>query len=370
MSERLVIGGKLTDLTKPEQLGRLNDLLSQMLAILNLFDPNSFSLAWIDGSAAGQVIASKGVDVAPEWDATPTLTGVTLSGLTASQLVVTNATKLLTSLATLTVALGGTGATTLTDNGVLYGNATAAVAATAEGATGTVLVGTTGAAPSYSATPSVTTVTGTTSVVAGSSGNTVTANATGITLAGTATVWDDLRITPGSFDRPGVADPDYVIYYPNGGGLGTYLPEFAKNDFASFTVQMPHSYKHGTDIEVHIHWTPGPRGNEENGATVGWKVDYAWANIDGTFPDMQTADLSDACDGTDHKHQMTAAVAIDGHTAAKTISSMLVCNVRRSDTGTDDTWASTTTGQLPLLLEVDFHFEADSLGSNTQSSKT
>jgi len=47
------------------------------------------------------------------------------------------------------VADGGTGASTLTANGVLYGNGTSAVAATAEGGTGTVLIGTTSAAPSW-----------------------------------------------------------------------------------------------------------------------------------------------------------------------------------------------------------------------------
>ncbi|MBN2843570.1 MAG: hypothetical protein JXM68_10790 [Sedimentisphaerales bacterium] len=180
-------------------------------------------------------------------------------------------------------------------------------------------------------------------------------------------VWDDLRITPGSFDRPGVSDPAYVIYYPNGGGVGTYLPEFAVNDFASFTIQMPHSYKEGTNIWVHLHWTPGDRGNEESGATVGWKIDYSWADINGNFPDMQTANLTDACDGTDHKHQMTPEVEITG--TGKHISSMLMCNIRRTDTGTDDTWAGTTSGALPLLLEVDFHFSMETAGSRTRSSK-
>lgn len=180
-------------------------------------------------------------------------------------------------------------------------------------------------------------------------------------------VWDDLRITPGSFDRPGISDPVYVAYYPNGGGLGVYLPEFAKDDFASFTIQIPHSYKQGANIFVHAHWTPGDNGNEENGATVGWKVDYSWANINGNFGDMQTANLSDACDGTDHKHQMTPEVEITG--TDKHISSMLMCNIRRSDTGTDDTWAGTASGALPLLLEVDFHVPLETLGSRTISVK-
>lgn len=179
--------------------------------------------------------------------------------------------------------------------------------------------------------------------------------------------WDDLRITPGSFDRPGVSDPAYVPYYPNGGGIGVYLPEFGKDDFASFSIQLPHGYKQGSNIFVHLHWTPGARGNEENGSLVGWKIDYTWANINGTFSDMQIANLTDACDGTDHRHQMTPEVEIIG--TDKHISSMLLCNVRRADGGADDTWAGSISGELPLLLEVDFHISMDTIGSRTQSSK-
>jgi hypothetical protein len=184
---------------------------------------------------------------------------------------------------------------------------------------------------------------------------------------GDATVWDDLRVNAGSIDRPGVDDPTFVVYYPNGGGLGVALLEFALNDFASFTVQLPHNYKEGEDIYVHVHWTPGDRGNEESGNTVGWKIDYSWANRYENFPDMQTIDLSSACDGTDHKHQKTSSVAISG--TGKEISSMLVCNIRRSDTGTDDTWASILSGQLPLFLEIDFHYPIDMVGSRGATTK-
>jgi hypothetical protein len=185
-----------------------------------------------------------------------------------------------------------------------------------------------------------------------------------LVMHGDATVWDDIRITPGSFDRPGGSDPSYVLYYPNAGGIGTYLTEWAKNNVASFTVQIPHKYHQGEDIYVHLHWSPGDRGVAESGNLVGWKVDYSWANIDGNFPDMQTADLKDACDGTNHKHQKTPQVAITG--SGKTISSMLMCNIRRTDGGVDDTWAGTAAGQLPLLLEVDFHYPINMIGSRTR----
>jgi hypothetical protein len=179
--------------------------------------------------------------------------------------------------------------------------------------------------------------------------------------------WDDLRITPGSFDRPGLSDPSIVAVTPGGGGT-TYLWQFAKNDIASFTIQIPHSYQQGTGIGVHVHWTPGPNGNEENGATVGWKVDYTWANIDGTFGAIATADLSDTCNGVDWEHNLSPEVELVG--TSKTISSMLICNIKRTDTGADDTWVGTASGSLPLLLEVDFHFKQDTLGSNDASSKT
>ncbi len=173
-------------------------------------------------------------------------------------------------------------------------------------------------------------------------------------------VIDDMRIVPGSFDRPGASDPAYVTYAPGGGGT-TYLTEWNIDDIASFTVQLPHGYAVGTNISVHVHWTPGARGVAESGKAVGWKVDYSWANMDGVFGALATANLSDVCDGTNHKHQMSPEVTIAG--AGKDISSMLVCNIKRTDTGGDDTWATNTAGNLPMILEVDFHFEVDTLGS-------
>ena len=195
---------------------------------------------------------------------------------------------------------------------------------------------------------------------------TITTGTAKTILLGTV-VYDDLRITPAGFDRAGVADPSLVSYTPSGSGLATFLYEFQKDDIGYFTVQLPHTYKTGTDITVHVHWTAGANGTTENGRTVGWKVDYTWANINGTFSAMATADLSDATDNANHKHQMTPEVTITG--TDKNISSMLLCNIKRTDTGTDDTWVGTASGALPMLLEIDFHYAIDTIGSRTISSK-
>lgn len=186
---------------------------------------------------------------------------------------------------------------------------------------------------------------------------------------GDATVWDDMRIVPGAFDLPGSGDPALVSYQPGGSGLATLLYEFQVDDIAYFTIQMPHGYKLGTDIYAHIHWTPGARGSAENGKFVGWKIDYSWASINGNFGPMATLDLKDACDGTNHKHQMTPDVVIDGHTSPFGISSMLICNVKRTDTGADDDWVGTASGSLPMILEIDFHYQMDTVGSRGTASK-
>lgn len=83
---------------------------------------------------------------------------------------------------TLTVSRGGTGASTLTANGVLYGNGTSAIGAVAAGTTGQVLLANTGAAPTWGnlSSSAVTTITfGTTGLTPS------TAISGAITVAGT-----------------------------------------------------------------------------------------------------------------------------------------------------------------------------------------
>jgi len=85
----------------------------------------------------------------------------------------------------LAVSRGGTGASSLTSNGVLYGSGTSAIAATAAGTTGQILIGNTGAAPSWSALTS----NAVTSISFGSTGLTPsTATQGAVTVAGTLAV--------------------------------------------------------------------------------------------------------------------------------------------------------------------------------------
>lgn len=181
------------------------------------------------------------------------------------------------------------------------------------------------------------------------------------------TVWDDLRIIPGNFQRAGVSDPTLSGWQPGGTGATFQVYKFQIDDEVFASCQMPHSYKEGTDLYFHIHWTPCDRGNEESGNTVGWKVDYSIANPYGIFGSSGTVDLSSTCTGTDDYHERSSAVAVSG--TGLTISHIVMLRIYRSDTGTDDTWAGITAAQSPALLEFDIHFEINTMGSRQPGNK-
>ena len=178
------------------------------------------------------------------------------------------------------------------------------------------------------------------------------------------TVWEDLRIVPGAFQLLGSNDPTISSWQPGGAGTTFQVYKFQASDEVFFTCQIPHTYKQGTDIKAHVHWTPADRGNEESGNTVAWKIDYSWANIGTAFGSSSTVDLTDTTTGTDDYHEITSTVSITG--TSKNVSSMLVCRLYR-DTG--DTWVGTSAAQSPALLEADFHFEIDTVGSRQELAK-
>jgi hypothetical protein len=174
------------------------------------------------------------------------------------------------------------------------------------------------------------------------------------------TYWDDLRVGAGQFWRGTAGNPNQLVWKTT---LALY--EFTTGDQLYFTTQMPHTYKEGTDIKPHIHWTPHTRGVIESGKTVNWRLDLTVKNIDGIFGAATTYDLTDTCDGADEKHQFQYATA-DISGTGLTISNMLVGRLYRL---AGDTWTTNTPGNNPALLELDFHYEMDSPGAHTDLVK-
>ena len=97
----------------------------------------------------------------------------------------------------LPVANGGSGAGTYTANGVILGNGTSAFNVTSVGATGTVLKGNTGAQPTYGSVLLTTDVTGTLAVANGGTGVTTSTGTTNVVLSASPTLSGTVQFSNG-----------------------------------------------------------------------------------------------------------------------------------------------------------------------------
>ncbi len=183
------------------------------------------------------------------------------------------------------------------------------------------------------------------------------------------TVWDDLRVPVLSTKLQGTKDPDFAKLLDNGAGsqgVFTYLFSATIENELYFAVQMPHSYKYGTAIHPHVHWVPVANGSA--GQVVSWGLEYSLAEIGGVFGNTtiiygNTSVPSETL--VANKQYLTGMTEI-AMTGVDSVSAMLLCRVFRDATGggaTDD-YASDT-----ALLEIDFHYQLDTIGSDSEYIK-
>ncbi len=181
------------------------------------------------------------------------------------------------------------------------------------------------------------------------------------------TFFEDLGVSL-TASQPGPSStPDLVQFMDDGAGsTGVFAYEFdpTTEEYLFFISEMPHQWSEGSDIGIHIHWSPNGTGAANE--FVVWGLEYTWQSIDGIYGNtaIATSDASAAGtattsgDGTmlDAKHYQTLIATIAG--AGNTISSVLVCRIFRDAGDGDDDYPNGAYG-----LHVDFHFEVDAPGS-------
>lgn len=136
------------------------------------------------------------------------------------------------------------------------------------------------------------------------------------------------------------------------------------NDIVHGQVQFNHNYKLGTDIECHLHWLvdDAPAGGND---TVVIMFVYSWADINEAFPTADTTITEIVIDGkTAFTHYLTEIVDPITGSGGDGLSSSLVFTLHRLQ---DD--ASDTFPDWWILLDVDFHYEIDTPGSQDELSK-
>ncbi len=186
-----------------------------------------------------------------------------------------------------------------------------------------------------------------------------------MTLEGSATIFDDMRVTLDKGSNS--AALDYLS-----GSSGPQIWFFRNNqaiEAMSFTVQLPHSWKEGTTIFPHIHWVPKNNGGFSTG-NVEWNLEYSWVNYDPTTPQVFPAitTLTTVVNGpfTASANMITSLTANDIGISGtgKKISSILICRIWRDSSRAADTYAADTG-----VLSLDFHYEMDTFGSHSEFVK-
>jgi hypothetical protein len=171
-------------------------------------------------------------------------------------------------------------------------------------------------------------------------------------------VWDDLRCPVQSL-APGATPADVIVFGPSGnlrvrGFNGSNTLESMEGLF-----QFTHGYKEGTTIYPHIHWSPttAAAGN------VKWFFEYVWQNVNDLHPGSNTTiNVVGAAGGTAWKHQILSLPTLVG--TGKKISSILQFRIYRDPSDVQDTYPDDA-----ALLEVDIHYQIDTIGSRDEFIK-
>jgi len=124
-----------------------------------------------------------------------------------------------------------------------------------------------------------------------------------------------------------------------------------------FSRQLPHSYKEGSYLNPHIHWTIP----EDKTGNVVWGLEYTWASIGHLFGDTTVNEVVTPVWGKDI-HAVTSFSDIIG--TNQEISSIIICRLYRDGNNALDTYSGNV-----YLFEFDFHYEIDYIGSMSTWSK-
>lgn len=166
--------------------------------------------------------------------------------------------------------------------------------------------------------------------------------------------WNDIRVSLEQTKiNPATSKPDYGTFK---GNTKAHLFDASTNEGVTFAVQIPHSWKEGTMIYPHVHWSPTTTAS----GTVIFKLEYTIASVGGTFGDTVTITATDSADEVAYGHQIAAFTGIS--MTDNLISTMLNCYLYR-DAATD------TYGADVAVLEFDIHYDQNSLGSSLAYTK-
>ena len=167
--------------------------------------------------------------------------------------------------------------------------------------------------------------------------------------------WNDI-VLAGVILGAGASAPDLISF--NATNIFVYgFAGLATSEQLFGQPEVTHDYKQGTDIYVHVHWTP----TDNNAGNVKWYLEYSWQNIDAVFPAATVISIIDPSSGTAWTHQLAEFPLISG--AGKNIGSIFNFRLYRVPGG-EDTYQSDA-----ALLSLGIHYQINTFGSRQRLIK-
>lgn len=189
-----------------------------------------------------------------------------------------------------------------------------------------------------------------------------------LTLHGSATVYEDVRLEPITRST-GVNAAVFSQWFTDGStSRGVYLYTFDNAVTNSqkevhFTIQMPHAWAQ-TPIHLHVHWIAATTAASSK---VRWGLEYTWAEPGAVFGNTTLVyadtDIYAATGVTAHAHTITEFADLTPTATQDGFSSILICRLWRDSGNAADTY----TGDVGVLY-IDAHVEMNKLGSNDEYS--
>jgi len=172
----------------------------------------------------------------------------------------------------------------------------------------------------------------------------------------------DLRVSVTQTKLGGTKDPDFAQFKDDGSGsqgVFTYLFSKTTEEELYLTTQLPHDYKQGSSVEMHVHWSPLTTST----LGVGWGMECTWSNETSAFGDTIIYRMMTNASGTAYDHQITSFGDLVG--SASGTSAVILCRVFRDATNATDSYDGDV-----ALHEIDFHYLVDGLGSDGLNGKS
>jgi hypothetical protein len=179
---------------------------------------------------------------------------------------------------------------------------------------------------------------------------------------GTATTYNDIQFAISSGKVAAANAPTWTAFVGN-----LYEYAFALNDYIDCGSQeVPHGYLEGSDMEIHVHWATN--GLDTTDRFVRWQIEYTIANMASVAPfsvftstTTVFADTTIPANTTSRSHIYTSIATIPG-TGIK-IGAQIKLRIRRLAA------SSTAPTSNPFALQVGIHYQQDTIGSRTATSK-